>query len=78
VPIYRDGRIVGGLGVSGDTACSDHEVAKRVRHLAGLNPTGGPLADDIVYTAADGASLFAHSLCVNTKRNGVAIGEEGP
>src|SRR5687768_16764590 len=45
VPLYSDGRIVGGLGVSGDTSCADHEIAKRVRNLAGLNPPGGALAD---------------------------------
>jgi len=79
VPLYdAGGEIIGGLGVSGDTACADHEIAKRVRDLAGLNPGGGPLADDIVYTAVDGASLFAHPLCVNTLRNGVFLGNEAP
>ena len=79
VPLYNvAGEIVGGIGVSGDTACSDHEVAKRVRDLAGLNPSGGPLVDDIVYTVADGPSVFAHSLCPNTFRNGVNIGNEAP
>lgn len=79
VPLYNSaGQIVGGLGVSGDTACADHEVAKRVRDLAGLNPPGGPLVDDIVYTVADGPSVFAHSLCPNTHRNGAFIGNEAP
>jgi len=78
VPLYKDGKIIGGFGVSGDTACADHEVAKRVRDLAGLNPPGGPTVDDIVYEVRDGPSLFAHSLCVHTKRNGKMIGEEAP
>jgi len=79
VPLYNlGGHIVGGLGVSGDTACTDHEIAKRVRDLAGLNPTGGPLADDISYSKPDGASVFTHPLCVNTVRNGVTIGTELP
>ena len=68
VPLYAGSRIVGGLGVSGDTACTDHEIAKRVRDLAGLNPPGGPLVDDIVY---EPASIFAHPLCINTMQNGV-------
>ncbi|HEX2279085.1 MAG TPA: heme-binding protein [Candidatus Tectomicrobia bacterium] len=68
VPLYAGGKIVGGLGVSGDTACTDHEIAKRVRDLAGLNPPGGPLVDDIVY---EPASIFAHPLCINTMQNGV-------
>ncbi|MBI3897776.1 MAG: heme-binding protein [Gammaproteobacteria bacterium] len=76
VPIYRNGKIIGGLGVSGDTACADHEIAKRVRTLAGLNPPGGPLVDDITYSSVDGASVFTHPLCVNTYRNGTLIGQE--
>ena len=55
---------------------ADHEIAKRVRGLAGLNPTGGPLVDDITYSSADGASAFTHPLCPNTFRNGVFIGNE--
>ena len=70
VPLYAGGKIIGGLGVSGDTACADHEIAKRVRDLAGLNPPGGPLVDDIVY---DPASIFAHPLCINTLHNGVPL-----
>ena len=78
VPIYKDGKIIGGLGVSGDTSCADHEIAKKVRDAAGLNPPGGKLVDDITYSTADGATVFTHPLCLNTKRNGVAIGTEAP
>ncbi len=74
VPLYSNGSIVGGLGISGDTSCTDHEIAKRVRNLGGMNPPGGPLADDIVYSA----SVFAHPLCLNTFQNGVRVGEEKP
>jgi uncharacterized protein GlcG (DUF336 family) len=76
VPLYKNKTRVGGLGVSGDTACADHEIAKRIRHLAGLDPEKGEFADDITYTAADGASAFTHPLCVNTWRNGKKIGDE--
>jgi uncharacterized protein GlcG (DUF336 family) len=76
VPLYRAGRIVGGLGISGDTPCADHEIAKRIRHAARLDPKGGPSADDIQYTVADKASIFTHPLCPNTWRNGKHIGEE--
>jgi uncharacterized protein GlcG (DUF336 family) len=79
VPLYSTGgSIIGGLGVSGDTACTDHEIAKRVRNAAGLNPPGGALVDDISYSSADGASVFTHPLCVNTYRNGTFIGNELP
>ena len=76
VPLYQDGKIIGGLGISGDTSCTDHEIAKRVRNLAGLNPPGGATADDITYSSVDGASVFTHPLCLNTWRNGVSIGTE--
>jgi uncharacterized protein GlcG (DUF336 family) len=76
VPLYRNKTRVGGLGISGDTACADHEIAKRMRHVANLDPEKGQFADDIVYTRADGASPFAHPLCANTWRNGTKIGDE--
>lgn len=78
VPLYRKGRIVGGLGVSGDTPCADHEIAKRIRHMAGLDPKAGMLVDDITYSKADGPSVYTHPLCPNTWRNGQKIGDEAP
>jgi uncharacterized protein GlcG (DUF336 family) len=76
VALYKGKTRVGGLGVSGDTACADHEIAKRVRHLAQLDPEKGEFADDISYTSVDGASVFTHPLCPNTWRNGKKIGDE--
>lgn len=76
LPLYRDQKRVGGLGVSGDTACADHEIAKRIRSAAKLDPPSGPLADDILYTGVDPPSVYAHSLCPNTWRNGKKVGEE--
>jgi uncharacterized protein GlcG (DUF336 family) len=78
LPLYRDGRRAGGLGVSGDTACADHETAKTMRDLAGLNPPKGRGADDIVYAERDGPSVFAHPLCPNTMRDGEKIGDPQP
>jgi uncharacterized protein GlcG (DUF336 family) len=77
LPLYNSkGKIIGGVGVSGDTACADHEIAKRVRDLAGLNPPGGATVDDIQYSSVDGASVFTHPLCLNTWPNNVFIGNE--
>lgn len=79
VPVYNgEGNIIGGLGISGDTSCADHEIAKRVRDLASLNPPGGALVDDIHYTATNGADVFTHPLCLNTFKNGVFVGNEQP
>jgi uncharacterized protein GlcG (DUF336 family) len=50
----KDGKLVGGLGVSGDTSCTDHNVAWKLRHALNLdNVPGGvnPVSkdDNIVY-----------------------------
>jgi uncharacterized protein GlcG (DUF336 family) len=76
VPLYRGRTRVGGLGVSGDTACADHEIAKRIRHVAQLDPEKGALADDVSYASVDGASIFTHPLCPNTWLNGRKVGDE--
>src|SRR5262249_57617103 len=47
VALYKDGSIIGGLGISGDTSCADHEIAKRVRNLLTMDPNGGPPVDSI-------------------------------
>lgn len=52
--LYRDGKVVGGLGVSGDSSCADHNVAWRVRSALGLfdDSKAGPSPngdDGIVY-----------------------------
>jgi uncharacterized protein GlcG (DUF336 family) len=73
--LYKGQTRVGALGVSGDTSCTDHEIAKRMRVAAGLDPKGLP-SDDIVFTSVDGASPFAHPLCPNTFRDGKKVGDE--
>jgi uncharacterized protein GlcG (DUF336 family) len=70
------GTLVGGVGVSGDTSCTDHVVAWKVRHLLNLDlvPTGvapggtDNMIQDIA-PDADGhpvsASGFGHPTCLN-------------
>jgi uncharacterized protein GlcG (DUF336 family) len=77
LPLYKGQTRVGGLGVSGDTACADHEIAKRVRQSAGLGPDGLP-SDEIIYASVDGPSPFAHPFCANTFRDGRKLGDESP
>jgi uncharacterized protein GlcG (DUF336 family) len=77
LPLYKGGKVVGGLGVSGDTSCADHEIAKRIRRLAGMEPPGG-LEDDILYAGVDKPSVYAHPVCENTFRDGKFIGNEDP
>jgi uncharacterized protein GlcG (DUF336 family) len=72
--LYGDDGLVGGLGVSGDSSCADHNVAWRIRHQLGLDhvPAGvNPNKKDaIVYDiGADGrsASGFGHPRCKGTE-----------
>jgi len=77
-----DHSVVGGVGVSGDTSCVDHEIAWRVRsalgldNLKGVNGVSGDAnhPDNIVFdikASPDGgtgisASGFGHPACLNT------------
>ena len=42
----EDGRIVGGLGVSGDTSCADHNIAYRTRNTLELDYVPGGVSPD--------------------------------
>jgi uncharacterized protein GlcG (DUF336 family) len=62
--LYKDGEIVGGLGVSGDSSCADHNVAWRVRGALALDKT--PQKDAIIYDLnheGKSASGFGHAKC---------------
>jgi uncharacterized protein GlcG (DUF336 family) len=54
--LYQNGKVIGGLGVSGDSSCADHAIAFRMRLLAGLNVVPSGVApdntDNIIYAAA--------------------------
>jgi uncharacterized protein GlcG (DUF336 family) len=75
--LYAGGkRLVGGVGVSGDTSCADHNIAWRVRanlgldHLMGVGGVSGDNArpDNIIYDITNGTSKggFGHPQCLNT------------
>ncbi len=55
VALYSNGKVIGGLGVSGDSSCADHAIAFRMRQLSGYNvlPGGGTTEDNIVYGPPD-------------------------
>jgi uncharacterized protein GlcG (DUF336 family) len=74
--LYFGGQKVGAIGVSGDTSCTDHVVAWKVRALigGGTVPTFGnfdKMFQDIAYDPATGlvskasASGFGHPTCLN-------------
>lgn len=68
VPLYSGGQVIGGLGVSGDSACADHVIAYRMRRLVHLDaiPAGVGFngTDNIDYLATTEApNGFKHPHC---------------
>jgi len=70
LPLYdREKKLVGAIGVSGDSSCADHNIAWKVRHKLNLDnvPAGvSPTKDDnIVYDITSGvsASGWGHPAC---------------
>jgi len=69
----RDGNIIGGLGVSGDSSCADHNIAWNLRHSLSLDfvPAGvsADKNDNIIYDIKDSKSAngFGHPTCGGTE-----------
>jgi uncharacterized protein GlcG (DUF336 family) len=67
--LYDKSGVLGGLGVSGDSSCADHNIAWRIRKALGLDavPAGvNPNKNDgIIYDIAAGGSKsgFGHPTC---------------
>ena len=71
LPLYdAEGTLVGGLGVSGDASCADHNIAWKMRYNLQLDhvPAGvadGGKDDNIIYDFVNGVSTggFGHPEC---------------
>lgn len=69
VGLYNaNGTLVGGLGVSGDSSCADHNIAWKTRHGLNLDNVPAGVAaggtDNIIYDIAPpSASGFGHPEC---------------
>ena len=70
LPLYsREGKILGGLGLSGDTSCTDHVIAWKIRHQLGLDVVPmGPSPhhnDNLILDFKNGVSPsgFGHPSC---------------
>ena len=70
LPLYdKSGKIVGALGVSGDTSCADHVIAWKTRHSLGLNIVPMGVApgsnDNLIFDIQNGVSGsgFGHPDC---------------
>jgi hypothetical protein len=81
--LYAKGKkLIGAVGVSGDTSCADHDISWRVRnqlkldHLSGVGGVSGDVAhpDNIIYditpNPAGGTGIsaggFGHPTCIAT------------
>ncbi len=64
-----EGKVIGAVGVSGDTSCADHNIAWRTRHTLALDYVPGGVSadknDQIVFDVTNGASAggFGHPAC---------------
>jgi uncharacterized protein GlcG (DUF336 family) len=70
VALYDDSNVLGGLGLSGDTSCADHNVAWRVRKVLGLDKVPGGVSSDnndaIIYDISltgSSSSGYGHPKC---------------
>jgi uncharacterized protein GlcG (DUF336 family) len=72
--LYRTGKKIGAIGVSGDTSCTDHVVAWKVRAstpFAGIPDAAGfdAMAQDITPNPSGGTGIsssgFGHPTCLN-------------
>ena len=69
----QKGELIGGIGVSGDSSCADHNIAWRTRKALALDYVPGGVApgkdDQIIYDVAAGKSKggFGHAACAGTE-----------
>jgi uncharacterized protein GlcG (DUF336 family) len=63
--LYSGTKRIGGIGVSGDTACADHSVAWRIRTLLGRKPT--PENDKLPF-ATNTEQTDGHPHCPNDQK----------
>jgi uncharacterized protein GlcG (DUF336 family) len=66
------GKLLGGLGVSGDTSCTDHIIAWKLRDHLNLDHVPGGVADgtDNIIFADGPAEGFEHPVCFDTPDRG--------
>lgn len=68
----KEGKIIGGIGVSGDSSCADHNIAWRTRNALALDYVTGGVGnkDQIIYdiTAGKSAGGFGHPACAGKEQ----------
>lgn len=71
--LYKDGKKVGALGVSGDTSCRDHAFAWRIRSALSMHPVA-PQTVGITLVNMDAAGKVQQPLAQGLKGDEMIIG----
>jgi uncharacterized protein GlcG (DUF336 family) len=64
LPVYKNGVKIGGLGVSGDTSCTDHAFVWKMRSMLGVEPLGGVTQVEKLKLTGTFAALGDHPTCI--------------
>ena len=65
LPLYQNGVKVGGIGVSGDTSCTDHAFVWKMRQLLALEPGSGVTqVEKLTLTSGPFDALGKHATCI--------------
>jgi uncharacterized protein GlcG (DUF336 family) len=70
-----DGVLLGGIGLSGDTSCTDHIIAWKLRHALNLDdvpagPADGGTTDNIIFDKNHKLEGFEHPTCFDNPGRG--------
>ena len=64
IPLYKNGVKIGGLGVSGDTSCTDHAFVWKMRQLLAAEPLSSVTQVEKLKLTATFAALGDHPGCI--------------
>ncbi len=71
LPLYKNGVKVGGIGVSGDTSCTDHAFVWKMRQILAMEPAPSVTQVEKLKLTGTFAALGDHPTCI-----GGAIGDQ--
>jgi uncharacterized protein GlcG (DUF336 family) len=64
LPLYKNGVKVGGLGVSGDTSCTDHAFVWKMRQILTMEPAAAVTQVEKLKLTSTFAALGDHPTCI--------------
>ncbi len=67
LPLYKNGKKIGGIGVSGDTSCTDHAFVWKMRSLLAAEPVGvGVQVEKLTLVNSGFDALGKHPTCIGS------------